>query len=85
MTLSNCLKFGLSDAKLYMYPDFIQIMVCLLQVNIDTQLTNNMYSRVVLKMSPSYISIQRHFSVTLGILPNELWVCQLFHSENINS
>ena len=58
MTLSNCLKFGVSDAKLYMYPDFIQIMVCLLQVNIDTQLTNNMHSRVMLKMSPSYISIQ---------------------------
>ena len=56
MTLSNCLK--LSDVKLYMYPDFIQIMVCLLQVNIDTQLTNNMHSRVMLKMSPSYISIQ---------------------------
>ena len=57
MTLSNCLKFGLSDAKLYLYPDFIQIMVCLLQVNIDVQLTNNMHSRVMLKMSPSYISI----------------------------
>ena len=58
MTRSNCLKFRLSDAKLYMYPDFIQIMVCLLQVNIDVQLTNNMHSRVVLKMSPSYVSIQ---------------------------